>query len=275
MKRIAFFVVLIVSSSGCLLSQDTLVGKVIDSQSKESLAYVNIGVIGKNIGTVSSVNGDFKIIIPTGHDTDTIRVSSIGYEPMSIKVSTFRKTLKLSNRIKLIPKVVSLKEFVVSSRELKEKVLGNTTTSTSVTGGFSSNELGNEIGVKIKIKKSPTYVKDFNINIVENIYDTLKFRINFYDIKNGLPNKRLFDKNVIVVTTLKEGKLTVDLSDYAIVVEDDFIVAIEWIEDLGKTDGLRFSCGFLGKSIIARQTSQGKWTKITGVSVGINVRVKY
>lgn len=275
MKRIASVVMYTVLSSVSLLSQDTLVGKVEDSQSKELLAYVNIGVVGKNIGTVSSVNGNFRILIPKGHDADTIKISSIGYEPLSMKVSTFRKTLKLSNRIRLIPKVINLKEFVVSGRELKEKVLGNTTTSTIVTGGFSSNDLGNEIGVKIKIKRSPTYVKDFNINIVENIYDTLKFRINFYNIKKGLPNKRLFDKNIIVVTTLREGKLTVDLSKYNIVVEEDFIVAIEWIEDLGKTDGLRFSCGFLGKSIIVRQTSQGEWTKITGVSVGINVRVKY
>ena len=57
-------------------------------------------------------------------------------------------------------------------------------------------------------------------------------------------------------------------------MENDFLVVIEWIEDLGIGD-LFFSAGFLGSSLYARATSQGEWTKMGVSTVGMNVEVLY
>lgn len=254
--------------------QNSFKGNLKDKTTKEPLAYVNIGVVGKNIGTVSDMNGDFEIKLPEANNNDTLKMSMIGYESLTFIVSDFKKIISKTPEIVLVPKTMELKEVVISGRELKEKILGNTTESKTMTGGFSSNELGNEVGIVIKIKRSPTYIKQFCANIASNKYDSLKFRLNFYDLKDGMPNQRINNQNIILTSNIKEGKLIVDLSKYDIIMEDDFFVSLEWIENLGE-NGLYFSVGLLGSPIISRHTSQGNWKKIGAVSLGFNVTAKY
>lgn len=254
--------------------QNSFKGNLKDNTTKEPLAYVNIGVIGKNIGTVSDMNGNFEIKLPEANNSDTLKMSMIGYESLIFTVSDFKKKIANNPNLLLIPKTMELKEVVISARELKEKVLGNKTESKTMTGGFTSNELGNEVGIVIKIKRSPTYIKQFCASIASNKYDSLKFRLNFYDLKDGMPDQRINNQNIIVTSNIREGKLIVDLSKYDIIMDDDFFVSLEWIENLGE-NGLYFSVGLLGSPIISRHTSQGNWEKIGAVSLGFNVTAKY
>jgi hypothetical protein len=258
------------------IAQSVFSGQIIDSQTEEKLAYVNIGIIGKNIGTVSDLDGNFSLDFDENYNMDTLRISMVGYETKDFVVSEFQKMINDNPTVKLNQQSVDIKEIVISSRQLKTKVLGNKTTSQNISAGFMSNDLGNEIGIKIKIKRSPSYIKDFNVSIVENVFDTVRFRLNFYSIKNGIPDKNLNFENIIVETNIKNGILTVDLEKYNIVVEDDFYVTMEWIEDFGDAEtGLMFSANFFNKKIVARATSQGNWKKLGVVSVGMNVTVDY
>lgn len=250
-------------------------GNLSDKTSHEVLPYVNIGIVGKNIGTVSDIHGNFELDLQKENDNDTLKISMIGYESLEFIVSDFKKHLRQTPQLQLAQKTTELKEVVISGRELKKKILGNKTESKSIVGGFTSNELGNEVGIVIKIKRSPTYLKQFCANITNNRYDSLKFRLNFYNLKDGLPHQRITKENIIVTSKLKKGKLVVDLTEYDIVVEDDFFVSLEWIENLGEEDGLYFSMGFLGSPIISRHTSQGNWEKVGAVSIGFNVTVTY
>ena len=59
-----------------------------------------------------------------------------------------------------------------------------------------------------------------------------------------------------------------------IVLDDDFLVAIEWIEDLGFGE-LLFSAGFFGSNLYTRATSQGTWTQMGVAAYGMNVEVVY
>ena len=188
-----------------------------------------------------------------------MKFSSIGYKPLTFKASNFKNINGNNPIIQLEEEITELQEVVVSSRKLKEKILGNKTTSKKISTGFTSNNLGNEIGIKIKIKKSPTYIEDFN----------------FYDLKNGLPNKNIVKENIIVVSQIKEGIINVDLRDYDIIVYEDFFVSLEWIQNLGNEFGLTFSAGFLGSPIIFRSTSQDYWQKKGAVSIGFNITTKY
>ncbi|MDG1477043.1 MAG: carboxypeptidase-like regulatory domain-containing protein [Vicingaceae bacterium] len=272
MKNIIIILLLISSSP---YAQEVYNGKIIDKNSKESLPYVNIGVVGKNIGTVSNYNGDFQIEVDKKYHNDTLKISMIGYKSLTFNVSNFKALIRKNSILQMEKEITELKEFVVSSKGLKEKILGNKTTSKTVSLGFTSNNLGNEIGVKIKIKKSPTYLKDFNVSIVKNEFNNLKFRLNFYDVKDGKPNKSILKENIIVTSTKKEGVLTVALDKYNIVVYNDFFVTLEWIEDLGDKEGLTFSAGFAGSATVVRSTSQDNWEKIGAISVGLNVTAEY
>ena len=81
-------------------------------------------------------------------------------------------------------------------------------------------------------------------------------------------------ENIIIETEVSSGIVTKDLTPYDLVIDEDFFVSIEWIEDLGPGT-LYFSGGFFGSPLIAREVSQGKWTKIGSASVGMNVEVRY
>jgi hypothetical protein len=73
----------------------TYSGNVLNEK-KEPLEYVNIGVIGKDIGTVSDVNGHYNINVGPEFDNDSIRFSYTGYTPVSIKMADFKNNLILS-----------------------------------------------------------------------------------------------------------------------------------------------------------------------------------
>jgi len=254
--------------------QDNFSGKIIDSESGEVLPYVNVGVVGKNIGTVTDMNGAFNLKIDTKYDADTLMMSMIGYEDLVFVVADFKKKITDDSTFKLTSKTTDLQEIVIESSLLKSKILGNKTKSKNIIGHFVSDELGNEVGIIIKIKKSPTYIDKFHASIVENKYGLLKFRLNFYSLKNKMPHENILTENIFVETQIKQGVLTVDLSEYNIVVEDDFMVSLEWIEDLGQ-DGLYFSMSFFGSPVISKYTSQADWKKAKPIGIGFSVTAKY
>lgn len=254
------------------VTAQTVEGTIKDAQTGEPLSYVNIGVIGKNIGTVSSDAGKFRITIPSTNSNDTVRISFLGYSPILVTVAEFVKQAA-DKDIRMRQAMYDLPGVVVSNRELKEKILGNTTESKSNTIGFSSNELGNEIGILIKIKRSPTFIKSFSASIVSNDNKPVKLRLNFYSVKNGLPDQLIQNRNIIVSAPVSSGKLDIDLKNYNIVVEDDFFVTLEWIENA--SGRIRFSASLLKGAIVGRETSQAEWIKTGLVGIGFTVKAAY
>ena len=257
------------------LSQTSLVGQVIDDLTEEPLPYVNIGLVEKNIGTVSDDAGYFELEAPLDQYAEALlRFSMIGFEPQDFRLSDFVKQQILTVRLK--EKATALEEVVLTTKRNKyqTKILGNKTTSKLIYAAFTTNKLGNEMGFIVRGRKNPMILKKFNLSLVENDYGPIRFRLNFYDVKEGLPDQTLLNENIIVETDISSGIVSKDLSPYEIVIDQDFFVAIEWIEDLGPGK-LFFSGGFFGSPLIAREVSQGKWSKVGSASVGMNVEVRY
>ena len=198
----------------------------------------------------------------------------IGYQSQTYLVSDFIAARASRKNITLQPATEQLAEVKISAKKLKEAILGNTTRSKSTDAGFSTNKLGNEIGAVIKIKRSPTLLKQFSASLAIAATDSVKLRLNFYSVKNDLPDKILQQQNIFV--TLKQGddKLTVDLTGYHIVVEDKFFVSLEWIQN-SSGHGLMFSASLFSSPLIARETSQAAWEKTGLVGVGFNVLAAY
>ena len=257
----------------CLLilnvSAQEISGTVKDAQSGEPLEYVNVGIIGKNAGTVTDSNGQFKLPL-NDNNADSLKISMIGYVPKTYAVKDYVSgsviSLPVDNR--------RLAEVTITGKKLKLAVLGNLTRSTTTDAGFTTNELGHEIGAIIKIKKSPTYLKQFNAALAHEATDSIKVRLNFYTVKNGLPDKIIQGQNIFV--TIKKGQqdISVDLTPYNIVVSDNFFAGIEWIQN-SKGSGLMFSASLLSSPIITRETSQANWEKLSLVGLGFNVLVAY
>ena len=264
------FIALLLSLSAAY-TKAQLTGIVKDVKTGESLPYVNVGIPSKGIGTVTNDEGAFKLNI-SNNDADSLRVSMIGYLPQYFLIGDFKKH---SEAIKLVPNDIQLKEVKITNRKYTEKVLGNTTKSKSVNAGFTSNDLGNEIGEIIKIKKSPTYLKRFNAAINENTnQDSCILRLNIYSVKNGLPDKNILNQNIFITVKKGQDQITVDLEPYHIMVEDNFFISLEWIKN-SAGHGLKFAASLLSSAIIAREASQAKWEKFGIAGVGFNVLAEY
>ena len=275
MKSYSLYLLLICFNIQFGICQVDLVGQVIDAATEEPLPYVNVGLVNQNIGTVTDEAGYFVLEVPgNGYADATLRFSMIGFEPQDFTLQEYRDQKILT--IPLQEKATALEEVVLTTKRNKyqTKILGNKTTSQLIYAAFTTNKLGNEMGFLVRGRKNPMILKKFNVSLVENDYGPIRFRLNFYDLKDGLPNETLLNENIIVETDIQSGIVSKDLTPYEIVIDQDFFVAIEWIEDLGPGK-LFFSGGFFGSPLIAREVSQGTWSKVGTASVGMNVEVRY
>ena len=257
------------------LGQTNIVGQVVDAATQEPLPYVNIGLVNQNQGTVSDEEGFFEFEIdPSLHQQALLRFSMIGFKTKTYVVENF-----LNEHLFTVPleeETTALDEIVLTTKrtEFQTKILGNKTTSKLLYAAFSTNRLGNEMGFVVSKRKRPMILKKFAISIVENDYGKIRFRLNFYSVEDGMPTTTLLKENIIIETEVSSGIVTKDLTPYDLVIDEDFFVSIEWIEDLGPGK-LFFSGGFFVSPLIGREVSQGSWSKIGSANVGMNVEISY
>jgi hypothetical protein len=258
-----------------LNAQYILQGRIIDALTKEPLPFVNVGVLKKELGTVSNEDGFFFLEVPDVFAKETLRFSMIGFDQRDFQVADFEAILLSNNTLVLAEQTTFLEEVVLTAeKKWDTRVSGNATTSKLLITGFTSNQLGNEIALFVKVKKTPAYIEGIQFSVVENSYPEVRFRVNVYSSEYRFPDENILKENIFVTLEQSEGIISVDLKEYDILVDDDVFISLEWIdEDLG-SEGLWFSAGVFGKSIYARSTSQAEWKKQRGLSLGMSVTLR-
>lgn len=253
-------------------------GRVFDEKTNESLPYVNIGVLSRETGTVTDTDGNFNLPLIREFENDTIRISMIGYRPIEILVKDIEeKENPLS--FAMIEQISQLNEVVVTAKAFKKKTLGNRTESKFISTGFSYDQLGAEMGIKINIRKNPTFVDAFNFNISYNRLSARSiFRLNFYNVKKGKPSDNILTKNILVEIEPKQiGLILVDLKPYNIILDDDVIVTLEWVDSEGKNnegEAIFFSLGLLTNGTLYKKSSQARFKKHSSLGVAFNIDVR-
>ena len=125
---------------------------------------------------------------------------------------------------------------MITARGLKSKTLGNKSPSRFISTGFYYDQLGAETGIRINIRKTPTYVDAFNFHISYNrLSAKALFRLNIYDIANAKPSGSILQKNIIIpIDPEQAGMVSTDLREHDIILEEDAIVTLEWIDNEGE-----------------------------------------
>ena len=114
MKYIISTLILALMLSAGVLAQDKLVsGIVIDSLTEEPLPFTNIGVVGKELGSISNSEGNYTLSLEEVSPTDTVFFSFVGYRNLKYTVSR----LMVNSTIRLTENSVQLSGFSVLSRE--------------------------------------------------------------------------------------------------------------------------------------------------------------
>jgi uncharacterized protein with FMN-binding domain len=265
---ILFFSIILVHA------QSSFHGYVVDADTGNPLAYVSIGVVATSVGTVSNEKGQFNLVFnKTVKGADSVKFSMVGYKDVTYKVSDFRKQFSQGKvRVSMKSEKIVMKEVVIKPHKSKKKFLGNTTRSKMFGMGFGTKDVGAEIGVIIPVKNESAFLESFNFFVSHNSYDSLAFRVKLYKLKNGMPDGHILNDNVIIKIGKITGNISVDLTRYNILVSNDFLACIEWLDRKGPPTGriLNISAGLFGSTYI-KTASQGNWGVKEGVGVGINV----
>ncbi|MBL4576905.1 MAG: carboxypeptidase-like regulatory domain-containing protein [Flavobacteriales bacterium] len=259
-------------------SQDIFKGRVINHSTRRPLPFANIGILHGNRGTCANVKGNYAIDLSGIKDKDTLLCSQSGFQPDTFIVGDFRR--KFATGVAIIflnplpPPPVNIMDY---EDDMTRKLLGSTSNSKSKTTNFVSNNLGTELGVTIRIKGEPTYLRDLSFNVVRNDYDSLLLRVNLYYLYRGTPWDLMHSEDIIVKAHDHHGKVSVNLLPYELITDEDFFVSLEWVTQLGEANNmdLLFSGGQRSQSNFCRRSSQGDWIQYKGLGPAINVTAIY
>ncbi|WP_339708944.1 carboxypeptidase-like regulatory domain-containing protein [uncultured Kriegella sp.] len=248
--KFVFFCVFLANSL-CYPQHKNIEGVVKSYENDAPLPYVNIGIAHKAIGTVSDKNGFFSLSLnDNATQKDSVTFSYVGFRTKKYATSELNNK---HNIILLHPESVELNEVVVSSTKIKRKPkkIGRSSKGLGLThmNFYSYNEkdvddrLSKEVGMKFKIKSS-CHIKDLNFKITSNDFTSLKFRLNFYKIIDGLPSNLLINKNVVFeVKNNFIGWFKVNLEPHEIYLEDKteaIAVSIQWLESVKENNRSKY-----------------------------------
>ncbi|UOQ53813.1 carboxypeptidase-like regulatory domain-containing protein [Hymenobacter cellulosivorans] len=250
----------------------TITGTILDAKTHEPLPYVNIGVLHKGVGTVADDKGTYHLPVGPTHATDTVRVSSLGFRPRLLRVQELRQ----QPTVELSPEAVVLREVKVKAKGLYKhtRVLGFKKPDGNGTLTMTSDDLGTEIGSVINLKSKPTRLVNANFSVAYNHSGPLTFRVNIYRLlPDGRPSEeKLLHRDVIVTSSVEKGTISVDLAPDQLILDEDFMLALEWIKGPEKAkvkSQLAFvaGLGYANNDLYLRKTSQATWERASAGAV--------
>lgn len=204
-------------------------GKIIDSETKEKLSYVNIGILNSTIGTITNEKGLFKLNYNEQLANSEVRITMIGYKSETYSIKELQNK---NNQIELEKEVIQLSEVVIKSNGTLRKI--GTMKPNSVAGvcGWGGTKFGkgHELGLVMDLGKKPVRIEDLNLKIHKQSFDSSMFRLHIRQIENELPGKELLTENIFFDITEMKGWEKIDLSKYNIVASGKIVLTIEWIK---------------------------------------------
>lgn len=241
-------------------------GRITDAKTHEALLFVNIGVVGKALGTVADERGAYQLAFKENLANETVRVSSLGYAPRTLTL----RELAAQPDVALTPAAVALADVQVRGKSglRRTHTLGNTGNSDNATNTLGRNDLGGEVGTVIKLRRRPTRVLSAHFNIARSSPGQVTFRVNMYRLDSqGRPtDAKLLARDVIVSAPIVKGPITVDLQADQLVLSEDFFLSLEmlkWVDAADKGAEFAFLAAicYTGNEIYARRTSQATWER--------------
>jgi hypothetical protein len=240
-------------------------GIVLDSLTKSPIPFVNIGIVEKNNGTVSNIDGRFKISLPDSNNSDTLRFSFIGYKAKNYLIKDFKlKNIRIDFRILLSQDTIQLKDVIVTAGKKNVIVLGNIPKWKFTNAGLTSNQFGYELGSYYK-NNSVLTIDSVQLFFAKCSYDSIFFRLNVYKVEKGMMQNAL--RHPIYFHLSRKKTLEnpmISLADQPVFLDGDFLISIEYMKDLGnqniwffaRTDSELYPAMY-------RETSHNKWRYFT------------
>lgn len=231
-------------------------GVVLNSKAKQPVPYVSIGIANKNIGTVSNMDGEYTLKIPSSLLSDSITFSSIGYH--SVK--------RLASNAEMLPiyikeNAILLEEVVVETSDKSKKVvLGTKKHSNNKFGFISGTGAGAEAAKKFNPPRSGSiYLNSAEIYVFNRLNQPFSLLVHVYEHneQSDLPGKELLKRQVMIQSSIDQGWVSVNLNDQQLVFDKTFYVSFQWIDENTQNPMISLK----GKNSLSRPVSLGKWAR--------------
>jgi hypothetical protein len=274
MKSLFYILLLIQLLSTPLVAQEIeMKGMVIDTQNQEPIAYVNIGILNKNQGTITNLEGKFSLTVAKQFKNDSITISHINYHPIKILATNF------SNRTVLLePKTTELQEVIISKRKIKNKKIGVKSYGKLLSMRVASRDNDIiEVAQRINIPDREVKVKAVNFKVFKSSDVTdVMVRINFYTNMDNKPSEKIILKSIVheLPAERESGWVRIDLNKDHIYIEQDFFIGIEFIPNFETPTIVDLGAILTKGKGYRRESSLGTWEKLNGAA-SINVEVQY
>lgn len=205
---------------------------VLSESTAEPVIYASVGVINRNLGTVTDTLGNFSLKIPTEFINDSIRISSVGYLPKTFAVKDINS---IPDTIFLADDIIMLSEVVVKPQRIKHKTAGR-----KGAGGFIYIEIegnraaGQGLATPLKVKDR-AWLKELGFTIMTEgrPLSKMKFRFNVYRkedngyiLQNFKPIYFDYDKSRLV-----NGLFIYKFPEEIMLDEGDYYVELEFLEN--------------------------------------------
>lgn len=247
-----------------------LEGIVLDQVTQRPVPFATVGVPAQPLGTAGNEAGAFRLVLPATANPAAVVVSSVGYEAATVPLATWPAG---PQTIRLHPARVSLGEVVVRGGKVKTKTFGRTGASTLMVArmytepDLVSDELAREQGTLVSVDPY-CVLRDVNFFVAFNRFRSVKFRLQLYSVRQGLPDRPLLRRNIFVEVTQPRGWVRVDLQADSLVLRglEEVAVTLQWVRSEAQEDSQKaFGIAAVptpGHSILFRDKSQAPWRAV-------------
>ena len=214
--------------------------QVVDSDTKKPISFATVS-FGNGNGLFANENGYFKFSEKWYSDIDSLFISAIGHKELKVATKTMPSSLALIQDVAELTEVLVLAE---NKRKYKVKKITSKIHNDYFKCWLPTVE--SEIGVFFEknVKDAPVKIASVFLPVkFENAvqkrgkiqsFSTL-FKMQFYNNKDGYPDKRLpYEDIIFVIDHNDKANFELDISDYKVYIPDDGIFI--GIQVLGYTD---------------------------------------
>lgn len=235
-------------------------GKIMD-ENKNVLPYGNIGIVGLNKGTISSDKGLYSIDISNINKEKTLRFSFVGFRSVDFRIGDLISDKVSILNITMDKETFQLDEIVIKSNN-EEPIYIGAKKRGRMSWVWSESTKGAEIGALFKIKKS-TLLKKIYFHVKKNYCDSINYRLRIYDGTEEFPVKIINTKDIRFISKIKKGWESIDISNYDIKIDTDFIITLETLESWtsGKYRTTHLSVSRKQGNSYSRTSSMAQWTE--------------
>lgn len=203
---------------------------------------------------------------------DTITISHVSYKPIKFFVK-----MGVTDTVYLETQKYELKQVDISPNTHLKRI-GNSAKKSKNYGRLSA--YGHEIAQRFKFPHFPVKLLDIKFHVMEMTADSLLIKASFYQISDkNLPGKKSIQQQILFVVT-HNPDVSVDLSAFNIISDDDIILSLQIAKVYGKIEQglppyLKMPCKIDAIGQTFTRSWQSGWNRKTGASLGISLLIEY